>query len=134
MGVCVCIYLMGVCIAIGGVCIAKLWFRNYHNRSIIYTKRTLRSLLTNVKLKACRSASTKVNGVVYKIYRLQLWKYMHRRDCQDPGCYRLKEHKRACSRSNNGIAVHANKTLHDIRWDSAEVLEQLGDQLDQTKI
>jgi hypothetical protein len=26
--------------------------------------------------------------------------------------------------SNNGIAVHANETLHDIRWDSAEVLEQ----------
>lgn len=26
--------------------------------------------------------------------------------------------------ANNGIAVHANKTLHDIIWDSAEVLEQ----------
>lgn len=26
--------------------------------------------------------------------------------------------------SNNGIAAHANKTLHDILWDSAEVIEQ----------
>ena len=25
---------------------------------------------------------------------------------------------------NNGIAAHANKTRHDILWDSAEVLEQ----------
>ena len=25
---------------------------------------------------------------------------------------------------NNGIAAHTNKTLHDIQWDSVEVLEQ----------
>ena len=38
----------------------------------------------------------------------------------------MKEHKRAVrmDHANNGIAVHANSTLHDIRWDSAEVLEQ----------
>ena len=26
--------------------------------------------------------------------------------------------------TNNGIAVHANRTMHDIRWDSAEILGQ----------
>ena len=39
---------------------------------------------------------------------------------------RLKEHERAftINNQNNGIAVHANKTLHDIQWDSAEVLKR----------
>ena len=39
---------------------------------------------------------------------------------------RLKEHKWAVrlDYTNNDIAVHANKTMHDIFWDSAEVLEQ----------
>ena len=84
-------------------------------------KKTLCSLLTNVKGRPTRE---KVKGVVYKV------------DCSCGNTYigetgrtlgvRLKEHKRAVrmDQPNNGIAVHANKTRHDILWDSAEVLEQ----------
>ena len=63
------------------------------------------------------------SGVVYKV------------DCSCGSTYigetcrtldvRLKEHKRAVksNQSTNGIAVHADKTGHDIQWDSAQVLE-----------
>ena len=41
---------------------------------------------------------------------------------------RLKEHTRGqlgwASTSINGIVVYANKTLHDILWDSDEVVRQ----------
>ncbi len=39
---------------------------------------------------------------------------------------RLTEHKYAVKRGNpeNGIAVHANTTLHAIDWESAKVLEE----------
>ena len=38
----------------------------------------------------------------------------------------LKKHKRAVryANSNDGIAVHANSTHHDIAWDRAEVLDR----------
>ena len=75
-----------------------------------------------------------MKGVVYKV------------DCSCGNTYigetgrtlgvRLKEHKRAVTmdQPNNGIAVHANKTRHDILWDSAEVLLRTGDKLDQAEI
>ena len=90
-------------------------------KSVFTAKRTLRSLLTRVK---SRPDKERVKGVVYKI------------DCSCGSTYvgetgrtldaRVKEHKRAVrmDHANNGIAVHTNSTLHDIRWDSAEVLEQ----------
>ena len=65
-----------------------------------------------------------MKGVVYKV------------DCDCGDTYigetnrtlevRLKEHKRAVKTqlSNNGIAVHVNKTGHDIQWNSAQVIEQ----------
>ena len=39
---------------------------------------------------------------------------------------RLREQQRAVKycNSNNGIAVHANKTMHSILWNESEVLEQ----------
>ena len=39
---------------------------------------------------------------------------------------RLKEHQRAVKVNNrsNGIAVHVNNTVHDIDWDSTEVIDQ----------
>jgi hypothetical protein len=43
-------------------------------------------------------------------------------DWQDPGC--LNKRAVRIDQSNNGTGVHANKTFHDILWDSAEVLKQ----------
>ena len=66
----------------------------------------------------------KVKGVVYKV------------DCTCGSTYigetrrslevRLKEHRRAVrmDHDNNGIAVHANNTFHDIKWGSAQVIER----------
>lgn len=94
---------------------------NLNIKTVFTAKRTLRSLLTRVKSKPDKE---RVKGVVYKI------------DCSCGSTYigetgrtldtRVKEHKRAVrmDHTNNGIAVHANSTLHDIRWDSAEVIEQ----------
>ena len=88
---------------------------------VFKSTRTLRSLLTKVKT---RTVKEKIKGVIYRVM------------CSCGDTYvgetgrtldvRLKEHKRAVrmDNQNNGIAVHANKTLHAIQWDSAEVLEQ----------
>ena len=88
---------------------------------VFKSTRTLRSLLTKVKSRTVRE---KIKGVIYIV------------KCSCGDTYvgetgrtldvRLKKHKRAVKmdNQNNGIAVHANKTLHDIQWDSAEVLER----------
>ena len=88
---------------------------------VFKSNRTLRSLLTKVKTKTRKE---KIKGVVYRI------------GCSCGKTYigetgrnldiRLKEHKRAVKmdNQNNGIAVHVNKTLHDIEWNNAEILEQ----------
>ena len=36
-----------------------------------------------------------------------------------------KEHKRAVQRgdTNNGISLHANTTMHSIKWEDAKILE-----------
>ena len=94
---------------------------NLDVKVVFQSRRTLRTILTNVKN---RPAEEKLKGVVYKV------------DCSCGSTYigetcrtldvRLKEHKRAVKthQENNGIAVHANKTLHEIQWDSAQALER----------
>ena len=94
--------------------------RDISVRLVFSSKRTLRSLLLNVKSKRNMD---KVKGVVYKI------------DCECGHTYigetgrtmevRMKEHKWAVRYDdvNNGIAVHANRTRHSIQWESAQVVE-----------
>ena len=85
------------------------------------SKRTLRSELMHVKNKTPKE---RVAGVVYKV------------DCCCGQTYigetgrsmevRMKEHQRAVRQdnTNNGIAVHANNTMHNILWESAQILHR----------
>ena len=85
------------------------------------SRRNLKSELVHVKRKI---PIEQIAGVVYKV------------DCSCGQAYvgetgrsmdiRMKEHQRAVRQdsSNNGIAVHANKTMHSIQWDSAQVIHR----------
>ena len=81
-------------------------------RTAFSSKRTLRHEIVRVKE---RLKHLNIKGVVYK------------RDCECGHIYigqtggslsvRIKEHKRAIQRgdTNNGISLHANKTMHSIK-------------------
>lgn len=91
-----------------------------HQISLFRSQRTLHSLLTRVKNKP---AKEKVKGVIYRVHCSCGYTYVG--ETSRTLEIRLKEHKRTVrtDQSNNGIAVHANKTWHSILWDSAEVLD-----------
>ena len=106
-------YIKGLSERINTLC------RKLNVQLVSTSKLTIRSLLVQVKNKVKYDQK---NGVVYKV------------DCECGQTYigetgrsmevRMKEHRRAVlqDNKNNGIAVHANNTMHDIQWSSAEVL------------
>ena len=88
-------------------------------KTVFSSKRTLRSELVNVKKRIDLSDR---KGVVYEI------------ECGCGHSYigetgrtlntRIKEHKYAVRRydPNNGISVHANATMHNMKWEDARII------------